>query len=1018
MKCIFLAAGYGIDNINKGLEIPKCLMQYDEERTVFDITLENLYTNGITEVIIIGGFGYLQFMEKYPGFRTYYNKDWELNGNLFSLLLAENEFDDDLLICYSDIVVHNDAIRNLIKQKKFSISIDSQWQDRYAGREKTENLDDAEKVYRYDDSTYYAGKQSVDAELVGEFTGLLFLDKQHAQAALPLIRNLLEVDNKSPLTDLISSLSKQFKMNLSDLHGNWAELDSLQDMQHFQFGTKAETLQTLQPQVIKSKILDQITFSVQEYVDDPFEIISKIQKQFKTSLLVIRSSALNEDTHNSSKAGNYESILKVPINNSVEIRQSIELVINSYIKDDQEQNLFNQILVQPFLTDVQMSGVVFTKNLQTSSPYYTINYDTTENTESITSGTCEGSHTFVCYRGFSHTIDNPQLNNLLNAIQEIEHITKFDSIDIEFAIVNDSVYILQVRPIAANKETLIVSENDISIEINALKSYLKTADQENPNLLGSKVAYGVMPDWNPAEIIGINPSPLAFSLYKYIITDHVWAQSRKEMGYRDVTFTPGLVSLSGKPYVDIKMSFNSFIPVTLRDDIAERLVDFFIQKLFFNPENHDKVEFYIAITAYDFDFDFKTDELREYGFSEEDIYDIILSYKILTTNIIKQKDLSIKDELNKVNILEERRNKIISSQLTAVDKIIRLLEDCKVYGTLPFSNLARFGFVGSILLKSMLSKNCISEQDYDGFFQTIHTVAKSFVDDLVLLNTGEIRKEEFIKKYGHLRPGTYDITSMSYKENFDNYIDLDKNIESMAKTLYEFSTEKLKDIQIELDKHTLDIDVVELFSFIKDATEAREFAKFEFTKSLSAAIDLIADFTSEYGCSREEASFLSIYDILKFSGGSSFIGADQDFINIVKINRFKHLITSAIQLPELIFDEKDIDMFFYPQLKPNFVTHIEVIAEIIELNDHSDDKDIRDKIVCIEHADPGYDWIFSHSIKGLVTKYGGAASHMAIRCAEFDIPAAIGCGDKIYNDLLLYRTIQLNCLNNQIKGLH
>ena len=137
MKCIFLAAGYGIDNINKGLEIPKCLMQYDEERTVFDITLENLYTNGITEIIIIGGFGYLQFMEKYQGFRTYYNKDWESNGNLFSLLLAENEFDDDLLICYSDIVVHDDAIKNLIKQKKFAISIDTQWKDRYAGREKT-----------------------------------------------------------------------------------------------------------------------------------------------------------------------------------------------------------------------------------------------------------------------------------------------------------------------------------------------------------------------------------------------------------------------------------------------------------------------------------------------------------------------------------------------------------------------------------------------------------------------------------------------------------------------------------------------------------------------------------------------------------------------------------------------------------------------------------------------------------------------------------------------------------------
>ena len=29
--------------------------------------------------------------------------------------------------------------------------------------------------------------------------------------------------------------------------------------------------------------------------------------------------------------------------------------------------------------------------------------------------------------------------------------------------------------------------------------------------------------------------------------------------------------------------------------------------------------------------------------------------------------------------------------------------------------------------------------------------------------------------------------------------------------------------------------------------------------------------------------------------------------------------------------------------------------------------------------------------------YGGANSHMAIRCAEFNIPAAIGCGTLIYD---------------------
>ena len=47
-------------------------------------------------------------------------------------------------------------------------------------------------------------------------------------------------------------------------------------------------------------------------------------------------------------------------------------------------------------------------------------------------------------------------------------------------------------------------------------------------------------------------------------------------------------------------------------------------------------------------------------------------------------------------------------------------------------------------------------------------------------------------------------------------------------------------------------------------------------------------------------------------------------------------------------------------------------------------------IVVIENADPGFDWIFSHKIKGLITKFGGINSHMSIRCEELNVPAIIG----------------------------
>ena len=34
-------------------------------------------------------------------------------------------------------------------------------------------------------------------------------------------------------------------------------------------------------------------------------------------------------------------------------------------------------------------------------------------------------------------------------------------------------------------------------------------------------------------------------------------------------------------------------------------------------------------------------------------------------------------------------------------------------------------------------------------------------------------------------------------------------------------------------------------------------------------------------------------------------------------------------------------------------------------------------------------------LKGLITKYGGLNFHMAIRCAELNIPSLIGVGEKL-----------------------
>jgi phosphoenolpyruvate-protein kinase (PTS system EI component) len=83
-------------------------------------------------------------------------------------------------------------------------------------------------------------------------------------------------------------------------------------------------------------------------------------------------------------------------------------------------------------------------------------------------------------------------------------------------------------------------------------------------------------------------------------------------------------------------------------------------------------------------------------------------------------------------------------------------------------------------------------------------------------------------------------------------------------------------------------------------------------------------------------------------------------------------------------------------------------------NSKTKNENISNKIIVIENADPGYDWIFTKKPAGLITKYGGIASHMAIRCAELRLPAAIGIGEIIYEKIDDAEKILLDCDNKQI----
>lgn len=769
--------------------------------------------------------------------------------------------------------------------------------------------------------------------------------------------------------------------------------------------TKAEMLQYLKEKIDTINILPIELVDSNEFFDDRAAVIKRIIEFSQGNDLIIRSSSTLEDTSEFSNAGQFVSVLDVKPN-AEEISRAISEVYESY-----NTVIKQQILVQPMLEDIKKSGVVFTADMETLSDYYIVNYHEGKDTAAVTGGYSNDLKTFVHYKKSNIEPADKEIKVLLQNCEEIENELGNNALDIEFATTQSGqVFILQVRPIAHGNK-VEYRKLDLREPLNRIYKKVLKLSKRHPFLLGHTTCFGVMPDWNPAEILGVRPKKLAISLYKELITDNIWAHQRADYGYRDLTMHPLMISFGGIPYIDTRITFNSFVPQKLNDKIAEKLVDYYLNKLSEYPKYHDKIEFEIVYSCYYLGIHEDLKDLRQFGFNENEITRIEFSLLELTNDIIDPKKGLFRKDISKMHQLEKNYEVIMESEISLVDKIYWLIEECKTNGTLPFAGVARAAFIAVQFLKSFVKIGIITEKDYNRYMESLETVNKRMNRDLARFHRGDISQEEFLNQYGHIRPGTYDILSKRYDEAFEEYFSEQEYSEYVSKdNSFCFTQNQIERIQTELDQNGLLITAQELLDFIKESIEGREYLKFGFTKLVSEILRLIGKLGERASICVEDMAFLDV-SIIKQLYVDLYTG-DIHSLFETNINQNKEQYQNAIRIkmPSIIVKPEDVYSFYLLAEEPNYITQQKVTAEITFIGSN----DYEGKIVFIQAADPGYDFLFSKKIAGLVTQFGGANSHMAIRCAELGIPAIIGAGEAFYKQWSKCKSISIDCLKKQI----
>jgi len=785
--------------------------------------------------------------------------------------------------------------------------------------------------------------------------------------------------------------------------------------------SKGRLLASLEGHLQQFAIPKSLLLSLRHWFLDPSGLLEGIQDRFGNKLVAVRSSTEGEDGETTSLAGQYDSVLDVPCGEREALCAAITQVVTSYAKNGQSRG-HDEILVQEMVQDVILSGVVFTHELNTGAPYYVINYDENSGlTNTVTSGAGEyANRTLYIHRSATGELRSERFQRLITAVQELEQLLCSQFLDIEFAL-NEALqpYLLQVRAITTQPNWNRAVARRIDAELRGIQSFVRERLRPAHGVFGQTTVLGQMPDWNPAEMIGRAPRALSLSLYRTLITDHAWRRARASMGYASPSGQALMVSLAGQPFIDTRLSFHSYLPADLPATVAGKLVDAWVARLRAHPELHDKIEFEVAITTFSFDIYDKLDRLVGDALSADERHSFRDALRRLTLPLLLDEgEGAITAVLARVETLAAKRLPAKDSGLCA---LLPMIEECSRLGTEPFAVLARHGFIARTVLLSLLARGALSADDVSRFQAGVRTVASDLVDDMRRLQTGALARDAFMQRYGHLRPGTYDILSPRY-DQMQDFPTSGKSVQSEAAGHPPaFAPDARQRASIDAllrDEGLAGVDCDRLFAYCAAAIAGREYGKFVFTRSISAMLELIADFGERNGLSREEMSHVPVGSLLDVALCSADVSVEERLRAIAQREAERHELTSAIRLPQVLFDEAGVHVVPFQVSQPNFITGLKVTADLVCLDARQIAPALEGRIVLIENADPGYDWIFAQRIAGLVTKYGGANSHMAIRCAEFGIPAAIGCGEQRFEAFMQARRLSLDCSAGLITPLH
>lgn len=241
MKAIILAAGQGTRLKKYTQDLPKGMLMF-QGKTIIQRQIELYRKCGIEDIIVVRGFAGEKI--PYKGMKYYTNADYANTNMVESLLAARNEFTEDVILSYSDILFDEGMLRVMIEASgDFLVAVDRNWKEYWQARYGRVDFDT--ESLSMDDSGCIKSLglenpplETIDARYVGllkfSLSGLRIIErvmkKAHALDENQPWQQSGKPVRKAYMTDLLQALiEEKEQVKAVSFRSGWIEFDTNED---------------------------------------------------------------------------------------------------------------------------------------------------------------------------------------------------------------------------------------------------------------------------------------------------------------------------------------------------------------------------------------------------------------------------------------------------------------------------------------------------------------------------------------------------------------------------------------------------------------------------------------------------------------------------------------------------------------------------------------------------------------------------------------------------------------------